>query len=451
MASTVAHALSAVVNISVVRAASPGSADKPSTGVKFVVGSGFVIDPGGIILTNQHVIEGAISIRVTFQDKSQYPAHLIAAASLVDLALLKVEVPHPLPTLAFGDSDRLRIGQPLIAIGNPIGVGTSVSTGSVSALNRNLMRTPFDDFIQTDAAINPGNSGGPLLDCAGKVVGMDTALMSNNQVAGSIGLGFAMPSDDVRLVARKLLNPHNMPNWIGIHLQDLTARLAMLFGRPVVSGAIVTAVDPGSPASEAALVPGDIITGAFGRSLPDSRAIMRAITVVPPGSPTTLSIWHDGATRQVALRGRPWPNWNKDRRSVVASEADIRRSLAAGLGVTLRSISEADRIQFHLGGIEGVLVDRVRPGSQADMLGIKRGDVIQQVGHQPARTPAQVSAALSYGKPDADDVVAALVHAPAGAKWVTFWVGNIRSPDLVTGTPLPQASPSTQSAAAQGR
>ena len=431
------------------RAATAGTADKPSIGVQFVVGSGFVMDPSGVIVTNQHVLKGAISIRVTFQDKSQATAHLIGAASLVDEALLKVDVSHPLPTLSFGNSDHLRIGQPVIAIGNPIGVGISVSTGSVSALNRNLMRTPFDDFIQTDAAINPGNSGGPLLDCSGKVVGMDTALMSNAHLAGSIGLGFAMPSDDVKLVAGQLLDPHDLPNWIGIHLQDLTARLGMVFDRPVVSGAIVTAVDPGSPASEASLVPGDIVTGAFGRHLPDLRAIMRAITIVPPGSPIRLSVWHHGDTRQVRLRGRPWPNWNKERSSVVASEADIRRSLQAGLGLTLRAITATDRHYYDLGSIHGVLVGQVRPGSQADMRGIKSGDVIQQVGSQPACTPAQVNAALSYGKPEADDLVAALVHKKSGSRWVTFWVGTIRSPDLVTGTHLPEADKQAHSVAAR--
>lgn len=435
---TAAEALPAVVNISVVRAATAGTADKPSTGVQFIVGSGFVIDPSGIIVTNQHVIQGAISIRVTFQDKTQAVAHLLGAASLVDLALLKVDVSHPLPTLSFGNSDRLKVGQPVIAIGNPIGVGTSLSTGSVSALNRNLMRTPFDDFIQTDAAINPGNSGGPLLNCSGKVVGMDTALMSNASLAGSIGLGFAMPSNDVKLVAGKLLNPNIMPNWIGIHLQDLTARLAMLFDRPVVSGAVVTAVDPGSPAAKASLVPGDIITGVSGRDLPDSRAIMRAITIMVPGVPLDLALWRKGAEKQIVLVGRAWPDWNKKRSSVVASEADIGRSLEAGLGLTLRSITRTDRLYYHLGSVKGVLVDQVRPGSQAAMLDIAPGDVIQQVGTRPADTPAEVTSALSYGKPQADDLVAVLVHQKSGSKWVTFWVGNIRSPDLVTGAPPAQ-------------
>jgi serine protease Do len=152
--------------------------------IAYSVGTGFIVSPDGLIVTNQHVIRGAMVAVVRFQDKTLAPAHLVASAALQDIALLKVDVPRKLPTLSFGDSDALRVGQPVIAIGNPINVGTSVSTGSVSAVNRNLMRTPFDDYVQTDAAINPGNSGGPLLDCSGKVVGINTALLSNNPAQG---------------------------------------------------------------------------------------------------------------------------------------------------------------------------------------------------------------------------------------------------------------------------
>ena len=231
IADIVQRALPAIVNITVVRVggSEEAAAGKPDAEhIEVFVGSGSVIDPSGIIVTNKHVIQGAALIRVVFHDKSDVPAQLIAAANLVDLALLKVNLPHPLPTLQFDNSDAARVGQPVIAIGNPLGLGTSVTTGVISALNRDLMRTPFDDFIQTDASINPGNSGGPLLDCAGNMIGVNTALLSNNKLLGSIGLGFALPANDARFVASKLRDPENaMPNWIGLHLQDLTAELAM--------------------------------------------------------------------------------------------------------------------------------------------------------------------------------------------------------------------------------
>ena len=206
------HALSATVNISVVKvigADSEGGKDAgqpPGEHFEEFVGSGVIVDPSGIIITNKHVIKDAAVIRVTFRDRTQAPAQLVAACALMDLAVIKVNVPRPLPTLEFADSDKLQVADPVIAVGNPLGVGTSVSTGVVSGLDRDLMRSPFDDFIQTDATINPGNSGGPLLDCDGKVIGIDTALLSNNKTLGSIGLGFAMPSNEVRFVASKLSN-----------------------------------------------------------------------------------------------------------------------------------------------------------------------------------------------------------------------------------------------------
>jgi serine protease Do len=221
----------------------------------------------------------------------------------VDLALLKVEVHKPLPALSFADSDKLQIGQPVIAVGNPIGVGTLVSTGSVSAVNRDLMRSPFDDFIQTDASINSGNSGGPLLDRNGDIVGINTALLSNNRTLGSIGLGFALPANDVKFIGGKLRQPTSAPNWIGLHLQDLDARLA----HPVQAARGVRCTrhqrGPGHPAVRASLVPGDIVTGLSGEDLPDVRAIQRAIVKLDPGTLLTLSVWHHGQRKDIPVRG----------------------------------------------------------------------------------------------------------------------------------------------------
>ncbi len=291
----IARALPSVVNITVVKVsngedatATPSTAEKsaavksaaapaPDDQIAVFVGSGSIIDPSGIIITNKHVIQGAAMIRVIFHDKTEVPAQLIAAANLVDLALLKVNMPQPLPALQFGDSDTLQVGQPVIAIGNPLGIGTSVSTGIVSGLNRDLMRTPLDDFIQTDATLNPGNSGGPLLNCQGDMIGVNTALLSNNSLLGSIGLGFALPSNDAKFVAGRLRSLDAVPDWVGLHLQDLGAQLATSFGRPNMQGAIVTGVDPGSPAALASLRPGDIITAADGQDMPDSRAVLRAV------------------------------------------------------------------------------------------------------------------------------------------------------------------------------
>ncbi len=441
VANVVARALPAIVNIQnaglahqeIMNVQTDLLAQQSSIpSIAYSVGTGFIISSDGLIVTNQHVIRDAIVVLVRFQDKTQVPAHLVASAALQDIALLKVDVPRKLPTLSFGDSDALRVGQPVIAIGNPIGVGTSVSTGTVSAVNRNLMRTPFDDYIQTDAAINPGNSGGPLLDCSGKVVGINTALLSNNPAQGSIGLGFSLPSNGAKLVIKALQDPKAVPNWIGVQLQDMNARLALSFKRPNGSGAIVTGVEPGSPAALAPLVPGDIITSVGGEEEPDARAVQRAIVMAQPGQPVMLSVWHRGQTQQIAVKGEPWPNFKQLQSDVVPDQAQVARAFAYGLGLHVIAITDADRLRFGLGNVQGVLIDRVDPGTQAAELGVQPGDVIQQIGNELCSTPEQAMAQLAYGKPDTNDMLAILVRRPSGPQWISVWVGRPDSRQFVT-------------------
>jgi serine protease Do len=453
----VAQALPAIVRIENAGLAHPEiiniqNADRARAGrepeIEYSVGTGFVIDPSGLIVTNQHVIQEAISVRVTFADKTQVPAHLVAAAALQDIALLKVDVPRKLPTLQFADSDALRVGQPVIAIGNPINVGISVTTGSISAINRNLMRTPFDDYLQTDAAINPGNSGGPLIDCSGRVVGVNTALLSNNAAQGSIGLGFSLPSNGVKSMARMLQDPNDVPNWIGVQLQDVTPRLASSFNWPNVSGALVSGVDPGSPAAQASLTPGDIITGVGGEEQPDARSAQRAIVKIKPGQPVTLSVWHRGETKQVAVTGKPWPNFKMLQTDVVPDQAQLARAFVYGLGLHLIAIGDADRLRFGLGNVQGVLIDRVDPGTQAAGLGLNVGEVIQQIGNEICTSPDQAAAQLAYGKPDSKDVVAVLVRKQSGPQWMSLWVGRPDSRQFVGAGPPADTAASTHEAAA---
>ena len=411
-----------------------------------------MIDPSGIIVTNKHVIEGAAVIRVTFHDKTEVPAQLIAASNLVDLALLKVNLPKPLPALRFADSDALQVGQPVIAVGNPLGIGTSVSTGVVSALNRNLMRTLFDDFIQTDATINPGNSGGPLLDCAGSMVGVNTALVSNNSLLGSIGLGFALPSSDAKFVADYLRNPDAVPpNWLGLHLQDLTSQLAKAFDRPNMKGAIITGVDLGSPAAQASLVRGDIITGADGQPLPDFRAILRFVVKKPSGAAISLSVWRQGHMMDVAVQARPWPHMMALRSDVLASAASVTRAQAQGLGMHLAAITPADVQRLHLADASGVLVNKVRAGSEAATFGLKPDDVIEQVGTQPATTVEYVMSELERGDTARGDLVALLVRGASATRWVTIFVGRVDVAGLVTPPEQPNMSGAAHDAAARQR
>jgi serine protease Do len=448
----VARSLPAIVNITAVKVLAAGNAapDKPAAEqFEVFVGSGVIIDPAGIIVTNKHVIKDSAMIRVTFHDRSQRQAQLIAAGDLVDLAVLKVDVPKPLPILRFANSDAVRVGQKVIAIGNPLGLGTSVSTGVVSALDRNLMRSPFDDYIQTDATINPGNSGGPMLDCDGNVIGIDTALLSNSKVLGSIGIGFAMPSNVVKYVASRLIDPQTArPNWVGLQLETLTADLAVLFGRPDAEGAIVAGIDPDGPAVGSQIVPGDIITRVDGKTLPDARAVLRAIMEKPFGEPISFSIWRDGQMMDVTLRGQAWPHVEALRSDVLASSSNVARAEATGLGLHLTDLTPADRKRLRMTNEPGVLIDQVASGSLAAQLGLVAGDVIERVGPQPATSPAEVQDKFRHLDPAVGDRVALLVREASGPKWVSLYIGRVNVTSLVTAAPLSLGSTTVNNAAA---
>lgn len=472
VASVVAPALPAIVNIWVAKLLPAGHAedsssteDSPATEaspngkyqVELFVGTGFVVDPSGVIVTNRHVIQNAAMIRITFHDGEQVPAQLIAASSLIDFAMLKVNVGHPLPILHFADSDRVQLGERVIAIGNPLGLGTSVSAGVVSGLGRNLMKTPVDDFIQTDASINPGNSGGPLLSCDGKVVGVDTALLSNNKVLGSIGIGFALPSNDVAITTLKLMNPliaH--PNWVGLELQDLSPALAESFGDQATYGAIVTGVDPRSPAARVGLVPGDVITRIGNEPAVNARTVERTVVVTPSEVPITLSVWRAGNTRTVTLQGADWPHMMALRGSVLASAEAVASVHAEGTGLHLADIDQVLRKRFDLQQTSGVVIDHVTDGSEADTLGLSAGDVISMVGNQPATSAKVVNDHFNHAAAANGYLVPLLVHSKSKTWWSTMYICHVNVADLLApepGTPAvasvskaPAASPTASAA-----
>ena len=251
------------------------------------LGSGFMIDPGGVIVTNRHVIEGASDITVVLQSGQSFRATLMTAAGIADVALLHIASTVALPVLSFGDSDKVRVGDQVLAIGNPLGLGGSVTRGIVSALNRDIRETPFDDFIQTDAAINHGNSGGPLFNESGEVIGMNTAIYGapEDLNSGSIGLAFAMPSNDVRFVVQRLLQYGRVrAGSIGVRLQRLTPTLADALQLHRLDGGLVAGVDPGGPGEQAGIQDGDVIqqfdghgVGRHPRAHPRSSASPRRV------------------------------------------------------------------------------------------------------------------------------------------------------------------------------
>jgi serine protease Do len=447
VAGVVSRALPSVVSITVVRvvAGEPDAkGDITTAHVETSYGSGAVLDSSGIIITNKHVIRDAVRIWVSFTDRTQLDAQLLAAASSLDLAILKVPRLDPRPALRLADQMPLRIGQSVIAIGNPLGIGISASTGVVSGLNRDLMRTPFDNFIQTDAAINPGNSGGPLLNCDGEIVGVNTALLSNNKLLGSIGLGFAINARDVAFVVGRLLESETAsPTWVGLTLQDMAPQLAMTFHYPDLTGAIVTHVDPDSPAARAGIEAGDVVTKFDGEAQPGAREIIRAIIGMPSGQAMTLAVWHGGEARDVNLVGEHWPRMMAQHADVLAKPEYVAMAQSEGVGIEVKAMAPADRERPLVPSGTGVVIARVAPGSQAENADLAAGDIILRTDVGVVRVPEDVSTRLICDGTIAGRHIALLVLKGSTPRWVTIYVGKLDIASVLA--PLP-SSPMTAAA-----
>jgi len=262
------------------------------------LGSGFIIDPAGYIVTNNHVVDGAHDVSVTLTDGNKYKAHVVGRDTKTDLALLKIDTGHALPYVAFGDSDNAHEGDWVIAVGNPYGLGGTVTAGIVSAHGRNINEGPYDDFLQIDAPINPGNSGGPLFNESGQVVGIDTAIYSPS--GGSVGIGFAIPSNVARNIVAQLRDHGKVARgWLGVQMQPLTPTLAKAVGLPSDQGVVVNAVVDGSPAAQASLQQGDVITAFNGKPIKDARDLALAVAGTQSGKIASLTVWRNDHPRSV--------------------------------------------------------------------------------------------------------------------------------------------------------
>ncbi|MBU8538951.1 trypsin-like peptidase domain-containing protein [Falsiroseomonas tokyonensis] len=264
-------------------------------------GSGFVIDPSGLLVTNNHVIGNASRMQVTFQNGEEYPARLVGMDELTDLALLRIEARNPLPSVSWGSSSALRVGNWVLAAGNPFGLGGSITSGIVSARGREIGAGPFDDFIQTDAPINPGNSGGPLFNTAGEVIGINTAIYSPS--GASAGIGFAVPSDLARGVIDQLRSTGRVERgWLGVSVQDVTSEPGAARGAAAPAGVLVAGVERGSPAARAGLRQGDQVIAINGDRVETSRALVRGIAAIAPGQTVRLSILRNGRPTELPVQ-----------------------------------------------------------------------------------------------------------------------------------------------------
>jgi serine protease Do len=417
--------LPSVVSLSVTKVASMESSGTRTTARRQrFFGSGFIIDPKGIIVTNRHVVQDAIEITAIFHDNTQAPARLIAAANGADLAVLQVNVGHPLTALNFANSDFVHIGDEVLAIGNPYGLGMSASAGIVSGLNRNLNETPFDDDIQTDAAINPGNSGGPLINTAGEVVGVDTAFYSQTG-GGYIGIGYAIPANDADFVIRHLLDPTlPSPGWLGIRVQDVSPLVAKGFDAPTPGGALITAVDKAGPAYAAGLQPGDDILSVAGDPVTDSRDLLREIGELDLGSPVDLTIWRDHRQQTVSVTPAAMPNIVAPAAVVMAPDAMAEMAPTPGPGAKLAVLNEAARQQFKIApSITGVLVQSVASDTSSGEQGLQPGDVIINVNGTAVDTPDEIDSVIRKARAEHQVYVPFLVSGKEGLRWVTIYTG----------------------------
>ncbi len=357
--------------------------------LKSSAGSGFICDPSGVIVTNWHVVDQAYEIYVTFSDGSRVDAKVLNAARILDIALLKVDVGHPLPAISWGDSGKMQVGDPVLAIGNPLGIGQSVTAGIVSALNRNIQDTPYDDFIQTDAPINHGNSGGPLFNMQGQVIGINTALIS--PTSGSAGLGFAIPSNVANKVIERLQTyGWTRPAFLGVKIQQVSPEMAAALGMPMPAGSIVAWVTQGGPAEKAGLQIGDIIL-RFGDEVPsDERDLLRKIASATPGLDVKLSVLRDGKPLYVPVTLGEWPRMAWEERDAPTVVTPPHWNVPPDLGVQVTELTDKlaaeNEMPPHPAGTEAVLVQGVAQDADAARRGIGVGDVILRVGSTPIGT-----------------------------------------------------------------
>ena len=370
----------------------------------FGQGSGFIISSDGLVVTNNHVVAGANEVTVTLQDGDQLEATVIGSDSRTDLAVLRIRSDRRLPYVQFGDSERLRVGDWVVAVGNPFGLGGTVTAGIISAMGRDINAGPYDDFLQIDAPINRGNSGGPLFDAAGRVVGVNTAIFSPS--GGSVGIGFAIPSSMAEPVVAELIEDGSISRgWLGVRIQPVTEDLAAGFGLPEAGGALVVEVTPGSPSDRAGVRQGDVILEFNGRPIETPRELSRTVADTDQGDRVTIEIWRNGARQTLtAVIGTLPADQLAD---AAPAESDVQPSAVHGL--ELAPLDRSGRARFGIeDDVAGALV--IGLAEDAGDMPLRPGDVIIAVDNEPVRNPDDVAGRLALAEQEGREAVVVLVH-----------------------------------------
>jgi serine protease Do len=352
------------------------------------LGSGFIIDPEGYIVTNNHVVDGADTIKVILKDESEYPGEIIGRDPVTDIALIRVMASGNLPSVDLGSSDALRVGEWVAAIGSPFGLQYTVTAGIVSAKGRVIGSGPYDDFIQTDASINPGNSGGPLINMQGEVVGINTMIIARGQ-----GIGFAIPIDLAKNIVDQLKSDGEVTRgWLGVTIQNLKGELARYYGVDDKSGVLVASVVPGDPADQAGIQPNDIITKVNGEAVTSSRDLTNLAANLGVGEKASVTIIRKGESQvlEVEIGRRP---------VTMASVSDERpKEKDRQYGFKVTDVTPEIVRRYNLEEASGVVVVGVTPSSPADEAGIRQGDLIIEIDHQQVASVRDFKNLMARGK-----------------------------------------------------
>jgi serine protease Do len=339
------------------------------------LGSGFIISSDGYIFTNNHVVENATEITVTLADEKAFTATVIGTDPKTDLALIKIDSTNSLPTVKMGDSDKLEVGEWVVAIGNPFGLEETVTAGIVSAKGRVIGSGPYDDFIQTDASINPGNSGGPLFNIKGEVVGINTAIINQGQ-----GIGFAIPVNIAKDLLPQLKKGEIVRGWLGVIVQEVTPELAESFGLSESRGALISDIEPGSPADKAGLKKGDVILSFNGKKIDKMKELPALVAKTPVGERVTITVFRNGSTKDIALKVGRMPEEGVATGAVPGGGE--KPGVETDLGLVVEDVTPKVAKYLGLTEVEGVLVSSVQRGGLGEKAGIMRGDVIKELNHK---------------------------------------------------------------------
>lgn len=385
------------------------------------IGSGFIISADGYVVTNNHVINNADEIVVTMTNGEEHLAELKGTDSKTDLALLKLSNVDDLPYVTFGDADKSRVGDWVLAIGNPFGLGGSASTGIISARGRDINSGPYDDYIQVDAAINRGNSGGPLFNLQGEVIGINTAIYSPN--GGSVGIGFSIPSNLAETVISQLQESGEVErSWIGVQIQPLDDELAEGFGRSNDKGALIASVVPGKPADNGGLQAGDIILSFDGKDVDKMRDLPRIVAQSEVGEKYKVGIWRAGKNKTLTIKTDRYPDDNAVASLVSPESSSTPESIDGDLfGARLSELDSNARSQFNIeDDIEGVLVLDVNQDGLAASNGIRRGDVITSVNNATVKSTKDVEDEIRDAKKEGRDKIVVLLQRNSGSRFIPF-------------------------------